>query len=132
MRFSVQNWIEEVKAKPEHIRYRYMVGCVGCSMFFVVIVWSLTISETFKQTVNKQTAETVGSMLPKSSNFSLDQILSGEGSLQPETPRTGEEFLREQEANRTKLDPNEEGIRPKGDEVPEEEVPTGLVMPTLP
>lgn len=123
MSFNVQNWIEQVKAKPENIRQRYMVGCVATSMFFVVIVWSLTVTESFKKTNPSDIAETTkatGGILPKSSDFSLDQILSGEGKFEAIQPKSGEEFLREQGENRTRLDPDDEGIRPKGEEVKEE------------
>ena len=95
MSFNVQNWIEQVKTKPEHIRQRYMLGCVATSMFFVVIVWSLTVTEGFKRTASTDTSEikdAASSILPKSSDFSLDQILSGEGSLEAVQPKSGEEF----------------------------------------
>lgn len=136
MSFSVQNWIEQVKAKPENIRQRYMFGCVGVSMFFVVIVWSLTVTESFKRTNSNEIVdadEKANSLLPKSSDFSLDQILSGERNLQTVQPKSGEEFLREQTENRTRLDLEDGGIRPKGEEKKETE-PTipSMTMPTLP
>ena len=113
MRFNVQNWIEEIKGKPENIRHRYMLGCVGVSMFFVVIVWSLTVSENFKNSDTEGSSEMSNRILPQSADFSLDQILSGEENLQEKQQKSGEEFLREQEANRARLNPEEDGIKPK-------------------
>ncbi|MFA9262400.1 MAG: hypothetical protein ACEQSB_03530 [Undibacterium sp.] len=135
MRFNVQNWIEQVKAKPDHIRHRYMIGCVTLSMFFVVIIWSLTITENFKKSDTTDTAESVGNILPKSSDFSLDQILSGDGSMNSKPERSGQEFLRQQEESRARLNPDEDGLKPKGDQSADKENttdPSNIVMPKLP
>jgi hypothetical protein len=116
MRWNIQDWIEEVKMKPEHIRQRYVVGCVFASMFFVIIVWSLTVSENFKKTVAKTQDVTIpGSILPKKSDFSLEQILSEEKTPGLKESKSGEQFLRDQVENRTRLNPNEEGVMPKSD-----------------
>lgn len=124
MRWNLQNWIEEVKAKPEHIRRRYVFGCVFASMFFVVIVWSLTVSENFKSTVAKTedvTAPAAG-ILPRPSDFAIDELFSGEEKPDMGTPKSGGEFLREQVENRTRINPDDEGVIPKADRVPEEDV----------
>lgn len=116
MRWNVQNWIEEIKGKPEHIRERYVIGCVSASMFFVIIVWSLTVSENFKKTVaEKDGAATSGGILPKPSDFSLDDILSGEKTPDATKPKSPEEFLREQVEARARINPDEEGVAPKED-----------------
>jgi hypothetical protein len=116
MRWNIQDWIEEVKMKPEHIRQRYVVGCVFASMFFVIIVWSLTVSENFKKTVAKTQDVTIpGSILPKKSDFSLEQILSEEKTPGLKESKSGEQFLRDQVENRTRLNPSEEGVMPKSD-----------------
>ncbi len=102
--------------KPEHIRQRYVVGCVFASMFFVIIVWSLTVSENFKKTVAKtQDVTTPGSILPKKSDFSLEQMLSEEKAPGLNEVKSGEQFLRDQVENRTRLNPSEEGVMPKSD-----------------
>jgi hypothetical protein len=116
MRWNIQDWIEEVKMKPEHIRQRYVVGCVFASMFFVIIVWSLTVSENFKKTVAKTQDVTIpGSILPKKSDFSLEQMLSEEKAPGLNEVKSGEQFLRDQVENRTRLNPSEEGVMPKSD-----------------
>ena len=121
MRWNIQDWVEEVKQKPEHVRQRYVVGCVAASMFFVIIVWSLTVTEGFKKSVTKtETTTTNGGLLPKPSDFSLDDILSGKDSTEMNKSKSGEEFVREQTENRARLNPEEEGLMPKG-EAPAEE-----------
>jgi hypothetical protein len=115
MRWNIQDWVEEVKGKPEHIRQRYVIGCVAASMFFVVIVWSLTVTEGFKKSVAKTETTTNGGLLPKPSDFSLDDILSGKDAAGTVRSKSGEEFVREQTENRTRLNPDEEGVTPKGD-----------------
>lgn len=121
MRWNIQDWAEEVKAKPEHIRQRYVVGCVTASMFFVIIVWSLTVTEGFKKSVAKTETTTNSGILPKPSDFSLDDILSGKDSAETGRPKSGEEFVREQTENRTRLNPDEEGVTPKGEKPAEED-----------
>lgn len=122
MRWNIQDWVEEVKEKPEHIRQRYVVGCVAASMFFVIIVWSLTVTEGFKKSVAKtEGAATNGGLLPKPSDFSLDDILSGKDSTDANKPKSGEEFVREQTENRARLNPDEEGLMPKGETLTEED-----------
>ncbi len=116
MRWNFQNWIEEVKAKPEHIRHRYVIGCVAASMFFVIIVWSLTVSENFKKAITQTAENNPNGILPKPSDFSLDEMLSGEQPLDASKPKSGEEFLREQVENRARISPDESGVAPKSDE----------------
>lgn len=121
MRWNIQDWVEEVKGKPEHIRQRYVIGCVAASMFFVVIVWSLTVTEGFKKSVAKTETTANGGLLPKPSDFSLDDILSGKDAAESGKPKSGEEFLRERAENRTRLNPDEEGVMPKEDRPSDEE-----------
>ena len=116
MRWNIQSWIEEVKKKPEHIRSRYVVGCVSASMFFVIIIWSLTVTENFKKTVAKKDVDGVSSgMLPKPSDFSLDELLSGKKPSGTSQQKSSEEFLREQVESRQRINPDEEGLVPKED-----------------
>lgn len=121
MRWNIQDWVEEVKGKPEHVRERYVIGCVAASMFFVVIVWSLTVAEGFKKSVAKTEVMTNSGMLPKPSDFSLDDILSGKESAETGKQKSAEEFIREQTENRTRLNPDEEGVTPKGEKPAEED-----------
>ena len=115
MRWSLAGWIERVKMKPESVRQRYVIGCALASMFFVLIIWSLTVSENLKRTKTESADGAVAGngILPKPSDFSLDDILSGEKAMEAGTPKSGEEFLREQVENRARLDLGEQGIVPK-------------------
>lgn len=121
MRWNIQDWVEEVKRKPEHIRERYVIGCVAASMFFVIIVWSLTVTEGFKKSVAKTETATSGGILPQPSDFSLDDILSGKDTVEAGKSKSAEEFLREQTENRARLNPDEEGVTPKEGKSAEEE-----------
>lgn len=115
MRWSLEGWIERVKMKPESVRQRYVIGCALASMFFVLIIWSLTVSENLKRTKTESADGAVAGngILLKPSDFSLDDILSGEKAMEAGTPKSGEEFLREQVENRARLDLGEQGIVPK-------------------
>lgn len=116
MRWSIQDWVEEVKRKPEHIRHRYVIGCVTASMFFVLIIWSLTVTEGFKQSATKNEGTIGGGLIPKPSDFSLDDIFSGKDSTETNTSKSGEEFVREQTESRKRLNPDEEGVAPRGEQ----------------
>lgn len=122
MRWSIQDWVEEVKQKPEHIRQRYVIGCVATSMFFVIIVWSLTVTEGFKKSIAKtQSTAANGGILPKPSDFSLDDILSGKDTAETVKQKSGEEFIREKTEGRARINPDEEGVKPKEEKPAEEE-----------
>lgn len=45
---NISRKIEEIREKPEHIRMRYVWGGVAISMFFIVIIWIFSLSESFK------------------------------------------------------------------------------------
>jgi hypothetical protein len=114
MRWNVQEWVERVNAKPKHIRERYVFGCVAVGMFFILVIWSLSVSETFREqaAVARERGGAAG-ILPKASTFSLDQFLNGETTLRGEPLKTGDQFLREEIDNRTRPDFDETGVVPK-------------------
>jgi hypothetical protein len=41
--------IEAIREKPEHIRIRYVWGCVMASMFVILIVWFFSIASMLKE-----------------------------------------------------------------------------------
>lgn len=45
---SIQEKLEEIKKQPEHIRMRYVVGCVVVSMIFVFVVWLVSLKQNFE------------------------------------------------------------------------------------
>ncbi len=40
----LQDKIKEIQQKPEHIRLRYVWGCVFVSMFFIVVLWVFSMT----------------------------------------------------------------------------------------
>ncbi len=45
---SIQEKLEEIKKQPEHIRMRYVIGCVVISMIFVFVVWFVSLKQNFE------------------------------------------------------------------------------------
>lgn len=50
---NINDKIEEIRQKPEHIRMRYVWGSVFVVMILILIVWFFSIKETFKENPNK-------------------------------------------------------------------------------
>jgi len=49
---SLQNKIEEIRRKPEHIRLRYVWALVIISMFFIIIIWFFSLKNSQTQTAS--------------------------------------------------------------------------------
>lgn len=49
---SLQNKIEEIRKKPEHIRLRYVWAMVAISMFFIIIIWFFSLKASRTQTAS--------------------------------------------------------------------------------
>lgn len=47
MQFNINKKIEEIREKPEHIRMRYVWGCVIVSMLFIFLIWIFSVKENF-------------------------------------------------------------------------------------
>lgn len=45
---NIEKKIEEIRAEPEHVRIRYVIGAVVISMLFVIIIWIASIKQTFQ------------------------------------------------------------------------------------
>jgi hypothetical protein len=52
----IQNKIDEIRRKPEHIRIRYAWGCAACVTFLVIIIWivSLTAKNSQDEITNQE------------------------------------------------------------------------------
>jgi len=48
---DINKKIEEIRQKPEHERVRYVWGMVAISMFFIIVLWVVSLKDTFN---NKQ------------------------------------------------------------------------------
>ena len=69
--------IEEIRAKPEHIRIRYVWAMVAITMFFVVLIWIFSL----------MSGQNTGSSIPKETVDSdiVNQIKKQNDSLKNET-----------------------------------------------
>lgn len=116
MRFNLEQWIQNVQAKPEPVRMRYLIGCVAFSMILVIGIWSLSVSENLRSLSQdtKNVTENAQGLLPKASDFSLDSLLSGDKSLEDRKKEvSGETFFQNQLESREQPNFDEEGFVPK-------------------
>lgn len=54
---NIQDKIQEICAKPEHIRIRYVYGCVAVSMIVIFILWIFSIQVSFHDITDKANQE---------------------------------------------------------------------------
>jgi hypothetical protein len=104
MAFNVGNTVEAIRQKPEHIRLRYAIGLALLCMSFVLIVWFLTIKQSFSgvSPETKERAEEVtgtfreaGSDL-KQGTRSLKELAPGESLEVNSDEQKTEEFVEEE------------------------------------
>lgn len=115
MRINFEEWVARVQEKPEHIRIRYVIGCAAFSMLLVIGVWSLSVSEGFRTISTDARTAAKGSegLLPNTSKFSLDALLSGEKSLEERKKEvSGELFFQQQLDTKDTPDFEENGFVP--------------------
>jgi len=48
MKFNINQKIEEIRRKPEHIRMRYVWAWLAISMIFIFAIWVFSVKESFK------------------------------------------------------------------------------------
>lgn len=114
MHINLEQWIANIQAKPEPIRVRYLLGCMACSMILILGVWALSVSQGF-QTVSQDAQnakDSTKNLLPKTSNFSLDSILSGEKSLEERKKEVSGEMFIQQQMEEKKQNPNQGTFTP--------------------
>lgn len=115
MESTFSQWVEKVREKPEHIRRRYVFLCAIISMILILGVWFLTVTESF-QAVSTETGNAVDntrSILPKPSNFSLDQFLNNKESLGTDKDKiSGQQYFENQYQGKTQPNINGEGVTP--------------------
>lgn len=91
--------IEHIRKQPEHVRMRYVFGCLVVSMTFIVGIWILSVRESFQGIAKElpQAAEKGKDLLPKGDVQSLSDLLKQATPLQVEgESKTGEQFFEEQ------------------------------------
>ena len=74
---SVWDMIDDVREQPEAVRRRYMYGCVTATMVFVLGIWLLSVSASFRS-VSVETPELkeqAAQVLPKPDTSTLSGLL---------------------------------------------------------
>ena len=76
--------IEFIRSQPEHIRMRYVVGCLFVSMSFIVGIWLLSLGENFQSIKNDipKASETGKQLLPREQVPSLNDLLQSATPLE--------------------------------------------------
>jgi len=96
--------IEEIRQQPEHVRMRYVFGCLFISMLFIFGIWILSLGESFRN-ISKDVPGVVENgkkMLPNEQIPSLDDLLQKATPLQPESQSTtGGDYFNNQAQNKT-------------------------------
>ena len=103
MKINIWEKIEWVRQQPEHIRMRYVFGCLIVSMSFVIGIWLLSLKESFGNISRdvSNTAEKSKEQLPDVKIPALDSLLEknaplGANTNKGEEEKTGQEYFEEQ------------------------------------
>lgn len=97
---NINDKIEEIRKKPEHVRLRYVWGGVAIIMLFILIIWIFSLPETFKSSEEEK-------------KISPPAIGEEWNQAKEELPSI-KEFLEESSENIKELEQNE--IQPPADE----------------
>ena len=74
---SLWEKIDSIRQQPEHIRMRYVLGCLFVSMLFILGIWLLSVGESFRS-ISEETPSAALSgkaLLPKDPVPSLSDLL---------------------------------------------------------
>lgn len=99
MRETLWEKIEKIRQEPEHIRRRYVYGCLVVSMAFVLGIWSLSLKESFRSVAKDvpQAVEKGKELIPQNNQASLSDLLEQERSLSTSGEElSGQEYFQEQ------------------------------------
>ncbi len=101
--------VEYVRAQPEHIRMRYVVGCLLVAMIFILGIWMLSLRESFGTASEDLSFPEEKALLENSGGVpSLQDLFQASTPLQLENeaqaPMTGEEYFLDQ-YNQSKQSP---------------------------
>ncbi len=97
--------IEWIRKQPEHIRMRYVFGCLLVSMAFIFGIWLLSLKESF-QSISRDVpaaAEKGKELLPSGQTPSLSDLLEQAAPLRVDgqKEKTGQEYFNEQFRSQT-------------------------------
>lgn len=92
--------IEWIRRQPEHIRMRYVFGCLLVSMIFISGVWLLSVKESFRNIGRDvpAAAEKGKALLPDGGVPSLGDLMKKDAPLRVngQDEKTGQQYFEEQ------------------------------------
>ena len=90
--------VEWVREQPEHVRRRYVLGCLAVSMIFIFGIWILSIKESFQNMSKETPAMNLKDKLPNNQTSSLNDLLEKATPLRVDgqSEKTGAEYFDEQ------------------------------------
>jgi hypothetical protein len=87
----IEKKILDIREQPEAVRMRYLLLCLGVTMFFVVLIWVFSLKESVSN-ISKENLNVSLPTLPAESSKSLESLVNNNESLKtkPEgtTPQT--------------------------------------------
>lgn len=115
MAINIWEKIEEIRRQPEPVRMRYALACLAVSMLFVIVIWMLSVNESFHSVSRDvpQVIEKGKGLMPGSvPSPSLGDMLKQASPLRVDSGEetTGDQFFQEQ-------------MKVKGDTSSEEGIP---------
>ncbi|HCJ45468.1 MAG: hypothetical protein GW815_03070 [Candidatus Moranbacteria bacterium] len=94
---SLWERIEAIREEPEHIRLRYVFGCLTFSMIFIIGIWMLSLEESFRNIKGTlpETIKTGKDLFPKEETPSLSDLLQKATPLHPDEskPLEGKDYF---------------------------------------
>lgn len=100
MRDTLWEKIEAIRQEPEHVRRRYVYGCLVVSMAFIFGIWTLSLKESFRSVTDDvpQAVEKGRELLPQTGTSSLSDLMEQAKPLAPSINegQTGEEYFQGQ------------------------------------
>ena len=92
--------IEWIREQPEHIRMRYVFGCLAVSMAFIAGIWLLSLKESFRSISHDvpSAVEKGKGLLPGGQAPSLSDLMEQSAPLRVDgqDEKTGQQYFEEQ------------------------------------
>lgn len=66
---NISDKIEQIRKKPEHIRIRYVWGCVAASMVLIVVIWFFSIAAMLKKEMPQNDGDSLNELKTQLSNI---------------------------------------------------------------
>ncbi|MEK9173904.1 MAG: hypothetical protein AAB845_01425 [Patescibacteria group bacterium] len=89
----IEKKILEIREQPEAVRMRYLLLCLGVTMFFVVIIWAFSLKESVND-ISKESFNVPLPTLPVEEGKSLQSLMESNEALKTKPEGAGlEEIL---------------------------------------